>query len=96
MNIQEVKNYLRSDIEDDEDTDKKEEKLITDCIAAAKAYLFNATGIEYHDTDEESLEKTFLLQLIADMYENRRPSVRPDAGFIWQSIILQLSLKGEA
>lgn len=88
MDLESVKNYLK--VDNDEDN-----QLILDIIAAAKAYLLFATGIEYHEENEnQSLEKTFLQQLISDMYENRKPSVRQDAGFIWQSIILQLQMKG--
>lgn len=88
MDLEKVKNYLRVDYNEDDD-------LIKRCTTAAIAYLKNATEIVYHDTEAGGLEEIFILQLIADMYEKREPSVPKDAGYIYQSIILQLSLKDE-
>lgn len=92
MPLEEVKNYLRVDIDDDD-------LLIENCLTAATAYLKNATGWEYHETDEEGnkidceLEKIFILQLVADMYEKRQAAVAKNVGFTYQSTILQLQLK---
>lgn len=92
MPLEEVKNYLRVDIDDDD-------LLITNCYKAAVAYLENATGWKYHEKDEKGvkidceLEKVFILQLVADMYEKRTPAVGKNVGFVYNSIILQLQLK---
>ena len=95
MPLEEVKNYLRVDIDDDD-------LLITNCLKAATAYLENATGWKYHEKDESGnkidceLEKLLILQLVADMYEKRQAAVSKDAGFIYHSIILQLQLKHDS
>lgn len=92
MPLDEVKNYLRVDIDEDD-------KLISDCLNAAISYLENATSWKYHEKDEAGnkidceLEKIFILQLVADMYEVRKPIVAQNAGFIYHSMILQLQLK---
>ena len=94
MPLEEIKNYLRVDIDDDD-------RLITNCYKAAVSYLENATGWRYHEKNEAGenedieLEKIFILQLVADMYEKRTPAVNKDVGFVYHSIILQLQLKHE-
>lgn len=88
MDLEDVKNYLKVDYNEDDD-------LIKRCTTAAIAYLENATGVIYHDNEAGSLEEILVLQLIADMYEKREPSVPKDAGYIYQSIILQISLNNE-
>ena len=88
MDLGDVKNYLKVDHNEDDD-------LIKRCTTAAIAYLKNATGVIYHDNEAGSLEEILVLQLIADMYEKREPSVPKDAGYIYQSIILQISLNNE-
>ena len=59
LTLDEVKNYLRVDLDDDD-------ALIQSFIVAAEAYLKNATGKEYPETDsagntaEYELEKVYL------------------------------------
>lgn len=97
----EVKNYLRVDIEDDD-------TLITTLMAAAEAYLQNATGKEYPEKDEAgntpdyTLEKVYLNLLIAYWYENRSAAANSksfngkapdDFTYATRSLLLQLQLK---
>lgn len=92
MPLDEVKNYLRVDIDEDD-------RLISDCLNAAISYLENATSWKYHEKDEAGnkidceLEKIFILQLVADMYETRKAVVPQNAGYVYHSTILQLQLK---
>lgn len=100
LTLDEVKNYLRVDIEDDD-------ALIQSLIAAAEAYLKNATGKEYPEKDSNDnkigyeLEKVYLNLLIAYWYENRSAAPRnkslngavPDEfTFSTRSLLLQLQL----
>jgi uncharacterized phage protein (possible DNA packaging) len=100
LTLDEVKNYLRVDLDDDD-------ALIQSFIAAAEAYLKNATGKEYQETDsaghtaEYELEKVYLKLLIAYWYENRSAAPRnkslngavPDEfTFSTRSLLLQLQL----
>lgn len=99
LELEETVNYLRVDIDKDDSQYAEEIKLIKSCMLAAEKYLENATGIVYKEKDSNgnaidySEEKLFLLPLVADMYERRQPTISKEAGFIWQSTILQLSLK---
>lgn len=98
--LEEVKNYLRVDLEEDD-------ALIQGLITAAESYLKNATGKEYPKTDEQGqeipyeLEKIYLNLLIAYWYENRSASPRnkslsggvPDEfTYATRSLLLQLQL----
>lgn len=98
--LEEVKNYLRVDIEEDDE-------LIKTLIIAAENYLKNATGKEYPKTDQDgnkieyTLEKVYMNLLIAYWYENRSAAANsksfngkaPDAfTYATQSLLLQLQL----
>lgn len=100
LTVEEVKNYLRVDLEEDD-------MLIESLMEAAEAYLKNATGKEYPEEDSEGnkpgykLEKVYLNLLIAYWYENRSAAPKgkmsggtvPDAfTFSTQSLMLQLQL----
>lgn len=102
LTLEEVKNDLRVDLEEDDD-------LIENLIAAAQRYLENATGKEYPETDENgekidySLEKVYMNLLIAYWYENRSAtssskasaaggSVPDEFTFSTRSLLLQLQL----
>lgn len=61
MELSEVKNYLKVDLDDDD-------SLISMMITAAEHYLINA-GVTIDNTDP--LVKVALLALICDWYENR-------------------------
>lgn len=89
MDLDQIKLYLKVDIDEDND-------LINGCANAAIAYLKNATGIDFNEECDNELAKIFILQLIADMYEKRTPSVTKDAGYVYQSMLLQLGLEQEA
>lgn len=62
VTLEEAKNWLRVDSEEDD-------ILIHSLIKAAESYLKNATGIEYDNTNE--LAKLFCLVLIVDWYDDR-------------------------
>lgn len=100
LTLDEVKNYLRVDLDDDD-------ALIQSFIVAAEAYLKNATGKEYPEKDSNDnkigyeLEKVYLNLLIAYWYENRSAAPRnkslngtvPDEfTFATRSLLLQLQL----
>lgn len=100
LTLDEVKNYLRIDLDDDD-------ALIQSFITAAEAYLENATGKEYPEKDENGekigyeLEKVYLNLLIAYWYENRSAAPRnktlngavPDEfTYTTRSLLLQLQL----
>ena len=100
LTLDEAKNYLRVDLEVDD-------ALISTLITAAEAYLKNATGKEYPETDKQgnkieyALEKVYLNLLIAYWYENRSASPRnkslngavPDEfTYATKSLLLQLKL----
>lgn len=100
LTLDEVKNYLRVDLDDDD-------ALIQSFIVAAEAYLKNATGKEYPEKDGNDnkigyeLEKVYLNLLIAYWYENRSAAPRnkslsgkvPDEfTFPTRSLLLQLQL----
>lgn len=94
IELQEVKDYLRVDIEEDD-------PLLETLIIAAVEYLKNATGKEYPATDEEGnaikyeLEKIYLKLLIAYWYENRTPAGKVGEEFsqMIKSLMLQLQNK---
>lgn len=94
IELQEVKDYLRVDIEEDD-------LLLETLIIAAVEYLKNATGKEYPATDEEGnavnyeLEKIYLKLLIAYWYENRTPAGKVGEEFsqMTKSLMLQLQNK---
>lgn len=91
IGLQEIKDYLRIDIEEDD-------SLLQTLLVAAVGYLKNATGKEYPATDEEGnavnyeLEKIYLKLLIAYWYENRTPvrKVGEEFSQMTKSLMLQL------
>lgn len=62
VTIEEAKNWLRVDSDEDD-------LLIQSLIKASESYLKNATGNEYDHTNE--LAKLFCLVLIVDWYDDR-------------------------
>lgn len=101
LTLDEVKNYLKIDTEDDD-------PLIQLMMKAAEEYLKNATGKEYPETDsarnkfEYQQEKIYLCLLIAYWYENRSAAANnksfngivPDEfTFLTRSLLLQLQLQ---
>lgn len=94
ISLQEVKQYARIDIDDDD-------QLLKTMIIAAEEYLKNATGKEYPETDSDgnkisyALEKIYLQLLIAYWYEKRTPAggVGEDFSFMTRSLMLQLQNK---
>ena len=89
-------NYLRIDIDPEDEAYQKEMILIQDCITAAEIYLVNATGKEYPETEtpeEYAQERLFVCLLVADMYERRTPVVKADTNQIYQATITQLQMK---
>lgn len=94
IDLQEVKEYLRVDIEEDN-------QLLQMLITAAVEYLKNATGKEYPEKDEKGntityeLEKVYLKLLIAYWYENRTPAGKVGEEFsqMTKSLMLQLQNK---
>lgn len=94
ITLQEVKEYARIDIDEDD-------QLIQGLITAAEEYLKNATGKEYPVADsggskaDYGLEKIYLQLLISYWYENRAPAGRTGEDFnrMTKSLLLQLQLK---
>lgn len=94
ITLQEVKQYARIDIDEDD-------QLLQTLITAAVEYLKNATGKEYPETDEAGktisyeLEKIYLQLLIAYWYESRTPAgkVGEDFTYMTKSLMLQLQNK---
>ena len=94
ITLQEVKDYARIDIDEDD-------PLLKNLTVAAEQYLINATDKEYPEKDEAGntvnyeLEKIYLKLLIAYWYEKRAPvgSVGEDFNFSTKSIMLQLQNK---
>lgn len=94
ISLEEVKQYARIDIDDDD-------QLLETLIIAAEEYLRNATGKEYPETDSDgnrinyALEKIYLQLLIAYWYEKRTPAggVGEDFSFMATSLMLQLQNK---
>lgn len=89
LELKEVKEYLRVDIEEDD-------MLIQTLISAAVEYLKNATGKEYSDKEANyELEKIYLKLLIAYWYENRTPAGKVGENFcqMTRALLLQLKLR---
>ncbi|MCM1184445.1 MAG: head-tail connector protein [Roseburia sp.] len=100
ITLEEVKEYARIDIDEDD-------RLLETLIKSAEEYLKNATGKEYPETDKNGnrinyeLEKIYLQLLIAHWYEQRSPvgkgasagGVAEDFSFTAKSILLQLKMK---
>lgn len=84
VELEETKKWLRIDGED-------EDGIIQELIRAAEAYLYNATGKVFKETNY--LARLFCMVLVADWYENRemigsKPSYK--ARFTVQSMLAQL------
>lgn len=94
ITLEEVKEYARIDIDEDD-------ALLETMSTAAEEYLKNATGKEYPETDENGskinymLEKVYLQLLIAYWYEKRTPAggVGEVFSFMTKSLMLQLQNK---
>jgi len=88
VTLDEVKNYLRVDCDD-------ENQLIIRLIETAKEYIKSAVG-EYDEKDKTA--DLLLCALVQDMYDNRElmqseQQLRKRIEYTYQSIILQLQLK---
>jgi len=80
--LQEVKNFLRIDGEEDN-------VLLASLIYAAKIYIKNSTGIIVEETND--LHKLAVNLLVANSYENRLPIGKDEKlAFSLESIILQI------
>lgn len=95
LDLDHVKLYLKVDYDNDDDIAGDEDRLIQSCISAAIIYLKNATGIDLNNESDNELAEIYILKMVADMYERREPSAAKSAGFVDQSILLQLSLQKE-
>jgi uncharacterized phage protein (predicted DNA packaging) len=90
LTLEEVKSFLRIDYND-------EDSLLQIYIDGAEAYLYNATGIIFDNTN--NLAKLYCFCLISDWYENRNfatdiknGNVNEKVRYTLQSILLQLQL----
>mgnify|MGYP003372378756 CR=1 FL=1 len=85
--LEEIKNYLRIDFDDDD-------SLLNTIILAGKEYIKNAIG--YIDMDKPSF-KILLYTICADLYEKRSYLIDKaiQTNKIINSLILQLQLQGE-
>ena len=65
MTLEEVKNYLRIDYDDDDD-------ILNDLLVVSEEYICSCAGTEYKN-DEKAMKLATLVQkkLIYDMYEKR-------------------------
>lgn len=91
MTLEEVKNYLRIDYEEDD-------VLLSDLIEISGEYIYSCVG-ETYKTDEKAKRLANLLQkkLIADMFENRGTEIPNSTkrDRIVTSILDKLSLIGD-
>ena len=90
MSLEDIKEYLRVDGDD-------EDRLITTMMEAGKEYIRSAVG-EYDDTDQTA--NILLAAIVQNMYDNRElmqsdQQVKKRIEYTFQSIILQLRLKYE-
>lgn len=85
--LEEIKNYLRVDFNDDD-------RLLNTIILAGKEYIKNAIG--YIDMEKASF-KVLLYTICADLYERRSYLIDKaiQTNKIINSLILQLQLAGE-
>lgn len=89
LSLEEVKNYLRVDYDEDD-------ILIQNLIEAAEDYLYNATGKKF--TEKNKLAKRYCLALIYDWYKDKGINIRVTKNttvsekvkYSLQSILLQL------
>ncbi len=86
MSLDEVKNYLRVDFDDDD-------TYIQLLIEVAKEYIVNTIG--FYDNDIARM-RLLLLVLIGYMYESRSYIIEnksDKAAYPWRSMVLQLQLE---
>jgi len=92
MTLEEIKNYLRVDYEDDD-------KLLEQLINISEIYIDSMVG-EGYKTDEKAIQLSNLLKykLISDMYENRGAEIPNNTkkDIIVTSILDKLSLYGDS
>ena len=85
VTLSEAKSWLRVDYDDDDDD-------IQSLIDSGEAYLYNATGVSYDNTNP--LAKLFCRVLIKEWYEDRGLMVdykcSDKCRFTLQSILMQL------
>lgn len=101
IKVEELEQYARLDLDQEDEAYEKEISLINTLIKAAEQYLINATGKDYPETDTEDkqieyvLEKIYLQLLISYWYEKRSPvgSTGEDFTYSTKSIMLQLQMK---
>lgn len=101
ISVEELTEYARIDIDQEDEAYQKELHLLDNLIEAAQEYLVNATGKDYPETDNEgkpipyNLEKIYLQMLISYWYEKRSPvgSTSEDFSYSTRSIMLQLKNK---
>lgn len=90
VTLEEIKNYLRVDYEDDD-------IFITTLIETAEEYLYNATGNRYSSTNK--LAVLYCKTLVYEWYKDRnlmltqsKKEVSEKIRYTLQSILLQLKL----
>lgn len=91
MTLQEIKDYLRIDSDD-------ENIFLTELIEISEIYITSMVGTNYK-TDEKAIKLATLLQkkLISDMYENRSTEIASNTkqDRIVTSILDALALSGD-
>lgn len=101
IKLEELEQYVRTDIDREEEGSEKEIRLLEMLITAAEQYLINATDKDYPVNDLEgkpisyALEKIYLQLLVSYWYEKRSPvgAVGEDFTYSTKSIMLQLQMK---
>lgn len=99
VSLDEAKNYLRVDIDEDD-------SLISMMLQSAEQHLKNATGYTYEDTEKQyAQEKLYILLLVGYWYENRSAGANarsfnggkiPDEfTYATRSLLLQLQMGGD-
>lgn len=88
MDLEDIKNYLRIDGDEEDD-------LLRTMIDAGKEFIRSAVG-EYDDTD--STAQVLLAAVVQNMYDNRElmqseQQVKKRIEYTFQSMILQLRMK---
>ncbi len=88
MDLQQVKQFLRIDFDDDD-------SYIILLIDVAKEYIIDAVG-KYDETSARY--KLLLLNIVSTLYENREYTIdktNEKVAYTLKSIILQLQLEGD-
>ncbi|NFN09408.1 head-tail connector protein [Clostridium botulinum] len=89
MDLQQVKQFLRIDFDDDD-------SYIILLIDVAKEYIIDAVG-KYDETSARY--KLLLLNIVSTLYENREYTIdktNEKVAYTLKSIILQLQLEGDS